>query len=132
MQHQDIADKVANNISKRTGHPVDDLRQIAMMGIIQASRRYEPQKGQFRQFARTYANGEVFHYLRDKGFAIKVPPSWRQLHARGQKLLESGIGDQDLLSKLGISAKRWRDIREACGARTVALNESSLDLDQGH
>jgi len=44
----------------------------------------------FRSYARTYANGEVYHYLRDKSFLIKVPASWRELHARGQKLLSWG------------------------------------------
>ncbi|MEI7666739.1 MAG: sigma factor, partial [Synechococcaceae cyanobacterium ELA263] len=86
MQHLDIADKVAANLSRRTGHPIEDLRQIAMMGIIEASRRYSPERGLFRPYARTYANGEVYHFLRDKGFLIKVPASWRELHARGLKL----------------------------------------------
>ena len=97
MQHLDIADKVAANLSRRTGHPIEDLRQIAMMGIIEASRRYSPERGPFRPYARTYANGEVYHFLRDKGFLIKVPASWRELHARGQKLLRLGqaAGDGD-------------------------------------
>jgi hypothetical protein len=29
---------------------------------------------------------EVYHYIRDQGFLIKVPDSWRELHAWGQKL----------------------------------------------
>jgi hypothetical protein len=87
LQHLDIAKTVAANIFRRTGHPKDDLEQIAMLGIIQAARRYSPERGSFRPYARTYANGEVYHYLRDKGFLIKVqglleviprssPPSW--------------------------------------------------------
>lgn len=34
---------------------------------------------------------EVHDLLRDRGFLIKVLPSWRELHARGRKL-ESGGG----------------------------------------
>jgi hypothetical protein len=85
LQHRDIAITVAGNISRRTGHPKEDLEQIAMLGIIQAARRYSPERGSFRPYAHTYANGEVYHYLRDKGFLIKVPASWRDILCSGTK-----------------------------------------------
>lgn len=122
LQHRDIAATVAGNISRRTGHPKDDLEQIAMLGILQAARRYSPERGSFRPFARTYANGEVYHYLRDKGFLIKVPASWRELYARGQKLIRLGMTESDVSERLGISADRWREIAVACSQRVVALD----------
>jgi RNA polymerase sigma factor (sigma-70 family) len=121
LQHRDIAATVAGNISRRTGHPKEDLEQIAMLGILQAARRYSPKRGSFRPYARTYANGEVYHYLRDKGFLIKVPASWRELHARGQKLLRLGIAAAEVPERLGVSAVRWREIVDACGQRVVAF-----------
>ena len=121
MKHLDIADKVARNISKRTGHPVEDLRQIAMTGIIQASRRYIPERGDFRKYARTYANGEVCHFLRDQGFLIKVPPSWREKHARGKRLLETGITLEAVLLLLRVSERRWQEIVLACAQKIVSL-----------
>jgi len=120
LQHCDIAQTVAANISRRTGHPRDDLEQIAMIGILQAARRYSPERGTFRPYARTYANGEVYHYLRDKGFLIKVPASWRELHARGQKLLRLGTPPVDLPVRLGVSRERWGEIFVACSQRVVA------------
>jgi DNA-directed RNA polymerase specialized sigma subunit len=122
LQHRDIAQTVAGNISRRTGHPKEDLEQIAMLGIIQAARRYSPERGSFRPYARTYANGEVYHYLRDKGFLIKVPASWRELHARGSKLIRLGIEPVDVPGLLNISVERWREILEACGQRVVAMS----------
>jgi DNA-directed RNA polymerase specialized sigma subunit len=92
-----------------------------MLGIILAARRFSPERGSFRPFARTYANGEVYHYLRDKGFLIKVPASWRELHARGQKLLRLGTAAAEVPERLGVSAERWREIGEACGQRVVAM-----------
>ena len=121
MDHQDIAATVAANISRRTGHPREDLEQIAMLGILQAARRYSPERGDFRPYARTYANGEVYHYLRDKGFLIKVPASWRELHARGQKLLRLGTPAAEIPERLGISASRWGEIALACSQRVVAM-----------
>lgn len=46
------------NLVRRTGQPIDDLRQIAMIGNIEASRRYSQEHGAFRPYVRTYANGE--------------------------------------------------------------------------
>lgn len=121
LEHLDIAKTVAGNISRRTGHPKEDLEQIAMLGILQAARRYSPERGSFRPYARTYANGEVYHYLRDKGFLIKVPASWRELHARGQKLLRLGTAAAEVPGRLGVSAERWKEIVDACGQRVVAF-----------
>ena len=127
MDHQDIAATVAANISRRTGHPREDLEQIAMLGILQAARRYSPERGDFRPYARTYANGEVYHYLRDKGFLIKVPASWRELHARGQKLLRLGTPAAEIPERLGISASRWGEIALACSQRVVAMELAEDD-----
>ncbi|MFN5219303.1 MAG: RNA polymerase subunit sigma-70, partial [Cyanobacteriota bacterium] len=73
-----------------------------------------------------YANGEVYHYLRDKGFLIKVPASWRELYARGQKLLRLGNGLPETLKKLGVKEDRWLEIVSACSYRMVALDGSSV------
>lgn len=121
LEHRDIAQTVAANISRRTGHPRDDLEQIAMIGILQAARRFSPERGSFRPYARTYANGEVYHYLRDKGFLIKVPASWRELHARGQKLLRLGTPASELPERFGVSRERWGEIVLACSQRVVAF-----------
>jgi hypothetical protein len=63
----------------------------------------------------------VYHYLRDKRFLIKVPSSWRELHARGQKLLRLGAAAADFPEQLGVSAERWKEIVDACGQRVVAF-----------
>lgn len=122
LQHHDIARTVALNISRRTGHPREDLEQVAMLGILQAARRYSPERGSFRPYARTYANGEVYHYLRDKGFMIKVPPSWRELYARGRRLLNSGVPSSLIPEKLGLRIERWEEIFAACNQKVVALD----------
>jgi len=125
LQHRDIAMTVAGNISRRTGHPKEDLEQIAMLGILQAARRYSPERGSFRPYARTYANGEVYHYLRDKGFLIKVPASWRELYARGQKLIRLGSAITELPGKLGIKSERWEEISAACLLKVFAVSDPS-------
>ena len=94
-----------------------------MVGIILAARRYVPERGNFRPFARRYANGEVHHFLRDRGFLIKVPPSWRELHARGRKLQGAGVPRELVAQRLGVSQGRWEEIERACSVGVVPLGQ---------
>lgn len=121
LEHRDLAEKMAGNFARRTVHPKEDLLQLAMIGLIKAARRYDPSRGPFRPYGRTYANGEITHFLRDNGFLLKVPPTWRELHVRGQRLLTSGVGVTAMLERLGISREQWIQIVEACSVRVVAL-----------
>jgi hypothetical protein len=133
LAHRDLAEKIAGNFARRTIHPKEDLLQIAMIGLIKAARRYKPSRGPFRPYGRTYANGEVTHFLRDHGFMLKVPPSWREIHARVEKALSKGSALSEVLPKLGISILRWRLIVEACSAREVYFSlehhQSPVDID---
>ncbi|QNI70869.1 sigma factor/ region 2 family protein [Cyanobium sp. NS01] len=121
LQHRDLAEKIAGNFARRTIHPKEDLLQLAMIGLIKAARRYDPSRGPFRPYGRTYANGEITHFLRDNGFLLKVPPTWRELHARGQRLLTSGVDVEEMLERIGISRLQWIQIVDACSVRVVAF-----------
>jgi len=121
LQHRDLAEKIAGNFARRTVHPKEDLLQLAMIGLIKAARRYNPSRGPFRPYGRTYANGEITHFLRDNGFLLKVPPTWRELHARGQRLLTSGVCVMEMLERLDISREHWIQVVEACSVRVVAF-----------
>ncbi len=121
LEHIDLAEKIAGNFARRTVHPKEDLLQLAMIGLIKAARRYDPSRGPFRPYGRTYANGEITHFLRDNGFLLKVPPTWREIHARGQRLLTSGVGVEEMLERIGISRPQWIQIVDACSVRVVAF-----------
>ncbi|MFM7675992.1 MAG: sigma-70 family RNA polymerase sigma factor [Synechococcus sp.] len=121
LEHMDLAEKIAGNFARRTIHPKEDLLQLAMIGLIKAARRYDPSRGPFRPYGRTYANGEITHFLRDNGFLLKVPPTWREIHARGQRLLTTGVGVVEMLERIGMSRAQWIQIVEACSVRVVAF-----------
>jgi RNA polymerase sigma factor (sigma-70 family) len=121
LQHRYLAEKIAGNFARRTVHPKEDLLQLAMIGLIKAARRYDPSRGPFRPYGRTYANGEITHFLRDNGFLLKVPPTWRELHARGQRLLTSGVGMEEMLERIGINREQWERIFEACSVIVVGF-----------
>ena len=127
LAHGDLADRIAGNFARRTSHPFDDLRQLAMIGLLKAALRFDGSGGrQFRPYGRTFANGEITHYLRDHGYAIKVPPTWRDLYASGQKLLRQGVEAAEVPGRLGIRAERWLEICGACSVRVVALGVEDL------
>lgn len=121
LQHRDLAEKIAGNFARRTIHAREDMLQLAMIGLIKAARRYDPSRGPFRPYGRTYANGEITHFLRDSGFLVKVPPTWREIHARGQRLLTSGVEMTEMLGRIGISREHWIQIVDACSVRVVAF-----------
>lgn len=126
VEHLPFAAKVAANYARRTGHPKEDLEQLAAIGLIKASRRYDIQRpgrspNHFIAYARPFVNGEITHYLRDKGFLILVPCRWRELHVRGQKLLGEGVAADQLPMLLGLSLARWVEISSACSVRVVAM-----------
>ena len=133
VEHLPFAAKVAANYARRTVHPREDLEQLAAIGLIKASRRYDRRHrpgrspNHFIAYARPFVNGEITHYLRDKGFLISVPGRWRELHARGQKLLREGQPLAEMLGRLGISADRWREITQACSVRVVAMAVREAD-----
>ena len=52
---------------------------------------------------------------------IKVPPSWRDTFASGQKLLREGLPPHVLPERLGVSPERWGEISAACTVRVVEL-----------
>jgi DNA-directed RNA polymerase specialized sigma subunit len=129
VEHLPFAAKVAANYARRTGHPREDLEQLAAIGLIKASRRYDIHRpgrspNHFIAYARPFVNGEITHYLRDKGFLISVPGRWRELHARGQKLLREGNPPDQIPALLGLSAERWSQISTACTVRVVAMGGS--------
>lgn len=132
VEHLPFAARVAANYARRTGHPREDLEQLAAIGLIKASRRYDSQRvnrscSNFIAYARPFVNGEITHYLRDKGFLISVPGRWRELHARGQKLLREGVVAHEIPQRLGISVERWAEICQGCAVRVVAMAPSQTD-----
>ena len=134
VEHLPFAAKVASNFARRTGHPREDLEQLAAIGLIKASRRYDDKrinnsKSNFIAYARPFVNGEITQYLRDKGFLITVPGRWRELHVRGQKLIRAGTRAEKIPELLGITTERWAEIVEACAVRVIAMNHMAEEED---
>lgn len=74
---------LAVHIAKRFRQPgsADDIRQAAMMGLIKAVDRFDPEFGvTFVTFAGSTIEGELKRYLRDRTWTVRVPRAAKELH----------------------------------------------------
>ncbi len=75
-----VAEHIARRFAGR-GEPLDDLIQVATMGLINAVDRFEPERGSnFLCFAVPTITGEVRRYFRDHTWATRVPRRLKDLH----------------------------------------------------
>ena len=59
-QHLHLAGQLAIRYSRRTGYDQDDLRQVGLIGLIKASRLYEPLANvPFEVYAKPHIRGEI-------------------------------------------------------------------------
>lgn len=80
QRHMGLATHVAARYA-RSGRHDDDLRQVAMVGLIKAVDRFDPEFGStFSSFAGRTIEGELKRHFRDKTWAVKVPRSAKELH----------------------------------------------------
>jgi RNA polymerase sigma-B factor len=79
-EHMRLAEFLARRFAHR-GESPDDLRQVALVGLLKAVERFEPDRGlQFSSFATPTITGELKRYFRDRGWAVRVPRRVQELH----------------------------------------------------
>ncbi|RZT84342.1 RNA polymerase sigma-28 (SigD/FliA/WhiG) subunit [Pseudonocardia sediminis] len=75
---------VAQHIARRFAHrgePLDDLTQVATVGLINAIDRFSPEKGgEFFSFAVPTISGEVRRHFRDQSWSMRVPRRLKDMH----------------------------------------------------
>ena len=75
---------VAQHIARRFAHrgePLDDLTQVATVGLINAIDRFSPDKGgEFFSFAVPTISGEVRRHFRDQSWSMRVPRRLKDIH----------------------------------------------------
>ena len=82
LRHRPLALHLARRFAGR-GEPIDDLEQVASLALLSAIDRFDPSRDvRFSTFATVTIVGELKRHFRDKGWAVRVPRSLRELSVR--------------------------------------------------
>ena len=125
-----LTQAIAARFSGR-GVEAEDLRQVAAMALVEALKRFDPERGlRFTTFVTPTITGKVRNYIRDKSQLVRSP---RGLKEQGMKMdrvneqltqqLRRGPSVQELADSLGWSVEQVLDVQTMRDKTTV----SSLD-----
>jgi RNA polymerase sigma-B factor len=77
---------LARGLARRyqyTGEPLDDLFQVACLGLVKAIDRFDPNRDvAFATYAMPTMLGEIKRYLRDRAWSVRVPRGLQELSLR--------------------------------------------------
>ncbi|HEY4457058.1 MAG TPA: SigB/SigF/SigG family RNA polymerase sigma factor [Pseudonocardiaceae bacterium] len=129
--HLPLAEHIAQKYRHR-GQSMEDLRQVARLGLIGAVDRFNPDRGtDFVAFAVPTIMGEVRRYFRDSTWMVQVPRPMKELtrsisNAVAALTAETGNAPRpkQIAARLGISLEAVYEGLQA----SMAYQTSSLDI----
>jgi RNA polymerase sigma-B factor len=137
VRHMSLARKLAGRYA-RTQEPLEDLVQVACVGLIKAVDRFDPGRGAFSSFAVPTILGELKRHFRDKGHAVHLPRGLQELVLRvreADRVLRARSGCSpsavEVAQYLGVELEGVVEALEAIVAGRVASLDEPLDLEGG-
>jgi RNA polymerase sigma-B factor len=111
--------------------PLEDLVQVASLGLLNALERFEPQLGKkFTSYAAPTIVGELKRHFRDKGWAVHVPRDLQERALavnRQTERLSAQLGRSPTVDELGEALECT--IEQTIEALDAAQNYSPASLD---
>ncbi|CAM5512901.1 SigB/SigF/SigG family RNA polymerase sigma factor OS=Streptomyces alboniger OX=132473 GN=CP975_33145 PE=4 SV=1 [Streptomyces alboniger] len=105
-----MAHRIAGRFRNK-GESLEDLQQVAAMGLVKAVNRYEPGRGAFESYAVPTITGELRRHFRDRMWDVRVPRRVQELRnkvrAARRELLDrpGGSGREPTLAEIGEQAE---------------------------
>jgi RNA polymerase sigma-B factor len=124
---------------QRGGEPLDDLVQVASLGLLKAIDRFDPDRETaFSSFAVPTILGELKRHFRDKGWSVRVPRDLQELAVKVDRVgeqLSRELGraptPAEIGKSVGATTEQVLEAREASGAyRAVSLDRPRDDEDE--
>ena len=113
-EHRPLAAQLARRY-RSASEPLEDLTQVAYLGLVLAADRYSPEHGSsFKSFAIPTILGELRRHLRDHAWAVRMPRGLQEDVLRVTKVVDD----------LGPSVGRAPTPREI--AREAGFDESRV------
>lgn len=137
--HLGLAEYLARRFSNR-GEPLDDLTQVASVGLLKAVDRFDPTRGvEFSTYATHTIVGELKRHFRDKGWAVRAPRRMQELYLRLGRIvstLSQELGRSPTIPELAADAQvSEEEVLEALEAgqayRFASLDAPSPGEDEG-
>lgn len=129
-----MADHVARHFSGR-GEAVEDLVQVARLGLLNAIDRYDAAKGaSFVAFAIPTMMGEVRRHFRDHGWTMHVPRRIRDLHvqiSRARTRMTQQLGRAPTAGELAVELGVEHHLVVECLVAGDAYQLRSIDAPVG-
>jgi RNA polymerase sigma-B factor len=134
-----LAQQLARRYS-RGNEPLDDLIQVASLGLLKAIDRFDPTRATaFSSFAVPTILGELKRHFRDKGWSLRVPRDLQELAARVERVagelgseLQRAPTTDEIARRLGVRTEQVLEAREAAFAyRAVSLDQPLDDAEAG-
>ena len=130
-----LANSVARQFAHRGPVPLDDLKQIAAVGVLKALDRYDPGRGvAFSSFAVPTIRGEILRYLRDHTWTVRPPRNLQELGLRVERereRLASQLGRNptaaELANRVGCTIEEIIDASQAGRARTAKSLDGHIE-----
>lgn len=127
-----VADSLARRYRSR-GEDLEDLTQVARLGLIQAARRFDPDTGAFLAFAIPTISGEIKRHFRDHCWTVRPPRRLQELHSEVATTWAELAQEQSTSPTAAEVADRigadCADVLEAM--RSNAFRSASLDASEG-
>ncbi|WP_258054623.1 RNA polymerase sigma factor SigF [Streptomyces sp. Ru71] len=133
--HLPLVEHLARRFRNR-GEPLDDLTQVATIGLIKSVDRFDPDRGvEFSTYATPTVVGEIKRHFRDKGWAVRVPRRLQELRlslttatAELSQLHGRSPTVHELAEKLSISEEEVLEGLESANAySTLSLDVPDTD-----
>jgi RNA polymerase sigma-B factor len=126
---------------QRGGEQLDDLVQVASLGLLKAIDRFDPaRETAFSSFAVPTILGELKRHFRDKGWSVRVPRDLQEMAVKVDRVADEMSRElgraptpAELAERTGATQEQVLEAREASGAyRAVSLDRPRTeDEDDG-